>query len=86
MTVFTYKITDADGIHARPAGKLSKKASEYDSSVTVSYNGKDADTRRIIALMQLGIKCGDTVTFKLDGGNESDNAKDLRKFLEENGY
>lgn len=86
MTVFSYKITDADGIHARPAGKLSKKTSEYDSSVVISFNGKEADTRRIIALMQLGIKCGDTVTFRLDGGNESDNAADLKKFLEENGY
>ena len=86
MTVFTYKITDADGIHARPAGKLSKKAAEYDSSVILSFNGKEADTRRIIALMQLGIKCGDTVTFKVDGGNESDNAIDLRNYLADNNY
>lgn len=86
MTVFTYKITDADGIHARPAGKLSKKASAYDSSVVISFNGKEADTRRIIALMQLGIKCGDTVTFKLDGGNESENAADLKKYLTDNNY
>lgn len=35
MKEFTYVITDTEGIHARPAGELVKKAKEYASSITI---------------------------------------------------
>ena len=31
-----YVVTDAEGIHARPAGLLVKKAGEFTSSVTIA--------------------------------------------------
>ena len=34
MKEFKYVVTDAEGIHARPAGLLVKKAGEFTSSVT----------------------------------------------------
>lgn len=86
MKEFTYKITDPIGIHARPAGMLAKKAAELDSTVTIIKDGKSVDTRRLMALMQLGIKESDEITVRIEGGNEDRNAHEILTFLESNKY
>ena len=86
MKEFTYTITDPVGIHARPAGMLAKKAAELDSTVTIIKDGKSADTRRLMALMQLGIKENDEITVRIEGGNEDRNAHEILTFLESNKY
>ncbi len=86
MMEFTYTITDPVGIHARPAGRLSKKVEELGARVSVIKDGKCVDTRRLIALMQLGVKSGETVTFRIEGVNEDKNAQLLLEFLKENKY
>lgn len=86
MKEFTYKITDPIGIHARPAGMLAKKAAELDSTVTIIKDGKSVDTRRLMALMQLGIKENDKITVRIEGGNEDRNAHEILTFLESNKY
>lgn len=86
MKEFVYKITDPIGLHARPAGLLSKKSAELDSNITIIKDGKCVDTRRILALMQLGIKESDIITVRVEGGNENKNAQEILSFLEENNY
>lgn len=86
MKEFTYTITDPVGIHARPAGRLAKKVAELDSTVTLIKDGKSADTQRLMALMQLGIKSGDTVTVRIEGGNEEKSSQEILNFLNENNY
>ena len=36
MKTFTYSITDAAGIHARPAGLLVKEAKKFESKISVA--------------------------------------------------
>ncbi len=86
MKEFIYKITDPVGIHARPAGMLAKKAAELDSTVSVIKDGKSVDTRRLMALMQLGIKQNDEITIRIEGGNEDKNTHEILTFLESNNY
>lgn len=86
MKEFTYKITDPVGIHARPAGMLAKKAAELDSTVTIIKGGTSVDTRRLMALMQLGIKQNDEITVRIEGGQEDKNAHEILNFLESNKY
>ena len=65
MKEFTYTIKEPVGIHARPAGMLAKEAKSCQSTVTiVDKNGKSVDATRLMALMGMGIKCGDTVTLR----------------------
>lgn len=86
MTEFEYTITDPVGIHARPAGQLAKKAGEFKSKVTVFKGDRSADTGRLMVLMSLGIKQGDTVKFRIEGSDEKIACVELRKFLISNGY
>lgn len=86
MKEFTYTITDPVGIHARPAEMLAKKAAGFKSTVTVIKGKKKADTRRLMALMGLGIKCGETITVQAEGEDEQAAADEIKAFLTENKF
>ena len=85
MKQFTYTIKDELGIHARPAGLLSKKAKSYaDTTVTITANGKTVNLGQLMKLMALGVKQGTEVTVTCEGANEEEAAVGLLAFLEEN--
>lgn len=85
MKQFTYTIQDHVGIHARPAGMLAKEAKALDSVVTVEKaDGKSAAATKLMAVMSLGVKCGDTVMVKVEGGDEAANAAAMEAFFKEN--
>ena len=86
MKQFTYTITDPVGIHARPAGLLAKAAKGLDSTVTVTKEdgGKSAVATKLMAMMGMGIKQGETVTVTVEGGNEEANAATIEAFFKEN--
>ena len=84
MKQFTYTITDPVGIHARPAGLLVKAAKALDSTITIAKDdGKSAVGTKLMALMGLGIKQGETVTVTVEGGNEESNAAAMEKFFKD---
>ena len=85
MRKFIYTIQDANGVHARPAGLLVKAAKALDSTITLeNAAGKSAVATKLIAVMGLGIKQGDTVTVTVEGGDEETSAAAMEKFFSEN--
>ena len=86
MKKFEYTITDPVGIHARPAGLLAKAAKALDSTVTVAKadGSKSAAATKLMALMGMGIKTGETITVTVEGGNEEANAAAMEQFFKEN--
>lgn len=85
MKKFEYVITDELGIHARPAGLLVKAAKALDSAVTVEKSGgKSAAATKLMAVMGLGVKGGDTVIITVEGGNEEASVAAMEAFFKEN--
>jgi len=85
MKQFQYTINDPLGIHARPAGMLVKVVKTLDSAVTIEKaDGKSAGANKLMAVMGLGIKGGDTVTITADGGDEDASVQALEQFFKEN--
>lgn len=84
MKQFEYTITDELGIHARPAGLLVKKAGEFASTVTIDNGQKKADAKKLISLMMLAVKKGQTVKFIIEGADEDKAAAVLETFMKEN--
>ena len=84
MQSFTYTITEPVGIHARPAGLLVKEIKNYQSTVTVTKGDKSVNALKLMALMGMGIKCGDTVTVTVEGSDEDTTAPTLKQFFETN--
>ena len=84
MKSFTYTIKDELGIHARPAGLLAKTAKALDSDITITKGDKTVGAAKLMALMGLGVKCGDTITVTANGGNEDAALEEMKSFLEKN--
>ena len=81
---FEYTIKDQNGIHARPAGLLVKRAQGLSSRLNIECKGKTADLRKLLALMGLGVRCGDTVTVTVEGDNSKEDAEQLEEFFKNN--
>lgn len=84
MKSFSYVIKDEIGIHARPAGLLAKTAKEFNSQIIININGKSADITRLMAVMALGIKCGNEVEVTVEGDDEEAAFEAIKKAFEEN--
>ena len=84
MKQFTYTITDPVGIHARPAGMLAKAAKALDSTVTITKGEKSAAATKLMAVMGLGVKTGETITFTIEGGDEEASAAAMEQFCKDN--
>ncbi|MCL2787468.1 MAG: HPr family phosphocarrier protein [Micrococcales bacterium] len=63
-----------DGLHARPAAIFVKAASDVGSPVTIGMAGQTpVPANSILAVMGLGVRCGDTVILS----SESEQALDV---------
>lgn len=83
MKEFVYTIKEPVGIHARPAGMLAKEAKNYKSTVTIIKGESSAVATRLMALMGMGVKCGDTVTVRVEGEDEDTAAPALQAYFAE---
>lgn len=83
MKEFTYVINDKNGIHARPAGVLVKKANGFKSKLTMSRGEKQGDLKRIFSVMALGAQEGDTVVVRAEGEDEEQAVAVLEACLKE---
>lgn len=84
MKKFSYEIKDEVGIHARPAGLLVKEAKKFESRITVNKDGKTAEAKKLMALMGLGVKCGQTVEIEIEGSDEDAAYQEIKSFFENN--
>lgn len=84
MRNFQYVIKDEVGIHARPAGLLAKEAKKYESKITLTKDGKSAEATKLMAVMGLGVKCGQTVDVSVEGADEEIACEAVKTFFEAN--
>lgn len=84
MKQFSYVITDEVGIHARPAGILVKEAKKYASKIVISKGEKSAEATKLMAVMGLGVKCGDTVEVTVEGEDEDTAYAEIQAFFKNN--
>ena len=84
MKTFHYTITDPVGLHARPAGMLVKEVKKYESKVTITKDGKSCDAKKLMMLMGLGVKCGDTIIVEVSGADEETASVELEAFFKAN--
>ena len=86
MKQFTYTITDALGIHARPAGMLAKLAKSYgpDTTATLTKGEKTVKLSQLMMLMGLAVKQGQEVTVAVEGPAEEEACAALEAFFKEN--
>ena len=82
MQNFEITVSDPVGIHARPAGLLVKEAQKLSSEITLVCRGKTADAKKLLAVMSLCAKCGDTLSVSVEGENEISDAEKIKNLME----
>jgi len=84
MKDLSYTITDPLGIHARPAGLLIKKLAGFACAVTIRRGDDSCDGKKLLALMKMRVKQGETLVIQADGPDEDACVAEAGKFLAEN--
>ena len=86
MVEFEAVVAAEVGLHARPAALFVQAVSASGCTVTlekISPNGsvKTANGSSILAVMSLGVACGQSVRVRVEGSNENEVADQLEALL-----
>ena len=86
MKKINYTVVAEAGIHARPAGLLVKQAASFKSDIKLLNEeiGKEADLKRLMAVMDFGVKQGNSIVVTVEGEDEDEAYTVLESFLKEN--
>lgn len=87
MHRIVYTITDENGIHARPAGKIVAEAKKYKANIRLILPVTDtsADAKKLFSVMGLGVKKGDTIHIEAEGEDAEEALQAIEAMLAESG-
>ena len=82
MKEFKYVVTDAQGIHARPAGILVKAIAKKTSDIKIKKAGdtREVNAKSIMAVMSLGVKKEMRLSSQLKAKTKKKQSRKSRKY------
>ena len=60
-------LANGDGLHARPAALLVKKAQGFQAEIFICANGRKADCKSLLDILSCGYPSGTTITINASG-------------------
>jgi len=69
-----FTIINRLGLHARAAAKFVTTASQFDSDIQVSRNGRTVSGKSIMGMMMLAAAQNTVITVTADGDDDADEA------------
>jgi phosphotransferase system HPr (HPr) family protein len=78
---FSFTITDAVGLHARPAAEFVRTATGFAATVRVATAERSADAKSLLEVLQLQAGTGTTVTVTAEGPDADAAAAALEAVL-----
>lgn len=75
-------ITNASGLHARPATFFIQKANSYPCSIWVEKDDRRVNAKSLLGVLSLGIAKGMTITLIADGQGEEDALNGLASLID----
>ncbi len=79
------KITNPQGLHARPASAFVKIANKYESEVVVRKGQEMVSGKSIMSLMTLAANHGSFLEIEVNGPDAEEAMKELEAFLTHDG-
>jgi len=70
MVSSKFTISNAQGLHMRPAGILTNALKGFDSEVTIIKDGEEVNAKSIMNVMAACIKFGAEIEVQCDGPDE----------------
>lgn len=83
MAERTFTLTNATGLHARPASVLVQSIQKFPGTeVFVRKGEREVNGRSLLSLLSLGAGQGDSITVRCEGPQESEALTALAALLE----
>ena len=60
-------IVNQEGLHARPAARIVRLASNFVSEIEIMKDGVGVNAKSIMGVMMLAAECGSQITLRADG-------------------
>lgn len=67
----TVTIINTQGLHMRPATIFAGEMGNFESDVTLYFDGREINAKSVINLIAAGIKCGSEVDIICNGADEN---------------
>ena len=83
MKKFDYEVTNALGIHARPAAMLAQVCTNHKVTVEIECNGEIASGNNVLQILDLHASIGSCLHFSVDGLEEDACINEIEKVLKE---
>ena len=77
------RIVNQDGLHARPAAKIVRLASTFNSEVELFKDGMAVNGKSIMGVMMLAAECGSSIMVRADGTDAEQAVDAICKLVEE---
>ncbi|MBR0163873.1 MAG: HPr family phosphocarrier protein [Lachnospiraceae bacterium] len=81
MKQLSYTITCKEGLHARPADAFVKYAQTLPCDILLEKGGKQADAKRLLAVMGLNVMQGEEIVLYFRGVGESGAMSAMESYL-----
>lgn len=75
-------VSNAVGLHARPATFFIQRATSFKSSIWVEKDDRRVNAKSLLGVLSLGIVKGTTITIIADGTDDEDAVKTLVNVIE----
>ena len=76
-----FKITNKQGLHARPAALFVRTAARYSSEIWVTKDDDEVNGKSIMGLMMLAAEYGSEVEVRAEGEDEEAAIKELDRLF-----
>ena len=60
-------IVNQEGLHARPAARIVRLASQFSAEIQIAKDGLDVNGKSIMGVMMLAAECGSSILIRADG-------------------
>jgi len=75
-------LMNEQGLHARPASIVAKKASKFTSHITLIKDGKEYNAKSIINILSMAASKGDKIKIVATGDDETKAVEELKLVIE----
>lgn len=81
MTVKELTVLNEFGLHARVACRITRKASEFESSICIMKDGKSYDLKSVSGVITTNARQGDVLTVEINGPDEEKAAEGMEELF-----
>lgn len=83
MVERTFTLTNATGLHARPASVFVQTVQKFPGTETLVRKGeREVNARSLLSVLSLGVGKGESITVRCDGPQESEALEALATLVE----